>query len=192
MLSLNGEPALRHVLRRCKAIGADSVIVAVPDNPRSQPIVTEALRNGVGVTFGPELDVLSRYYAAAFSYDVVMRVTSDCPLLDPELCRQVLSLVLSGRCEYASNVLPRGYPKGLDCEAFTFAALQQAHTNATEPYDREHVTPWLQRNVRAENLGGPCPDGNWCLDTLEDYVYLSGVFSRLPATFDWRRTKEHA
>lgn len=179
MLSLSGEPVIRHVLRRCQEIpGVDTVICTVPDHPSSKPIVREALALDCRVHRGPENDVLTRYYGAAMSVgaDVVMRVTGDCPLIDPEICGRVLAL-LTGDIEYASNLMPRGFPDGLDCEAFTFPALSRTFLEATDTYDREHVTSWMQRNCKTANLpGGGDPDLRWTLDTLEDYLVLSELF----------------
>lgn len=179
MLSLGGVPAIRHVLLRCKSIpGVDQVVCAVPDAEVSEPVVREALSLGVGVFKGSEHDVLGRYWQAArgVAADVVMRVTGDCPLIDPEICGRVLALVEPG-VDYASNVDPRGFPKGLDCEAFTFDALTRAHHETDDPYDREHVTPWMRRNLHCVNLDGDGdPELRLTLDTLEDYLFLSKRF----------------
>lgn len=199
MLPLAGEPVIRHVLRRCKAIpGIDHVIAAIPDHGASKPLAQEIMAQAVPVYFGPEHDVLARYRFAALSVkaDVVMRVTADCPLLDPAVAGAVLRPVVEGRADYASNVIPRGFPQGLDCEAFTFAALDAAYHATTEPYDREHVTPWLQRNteLRRVSLAGMGPAVarlRWTLDTEEDYRFLSTIFDRLPSTStDFRHVLE--
>ena len=176
MLSLGGEPCIRHVLRRCQEIeGVDVVICAVPEGPVSDPIVREAEALKVRVSYGSEHDVLDRFKIAAESVqaDVIMRVTGDCPLIDPEICTQLLWLMEAG-VDYASNVMPRGFAKGLDCEVFTRAALDQANTEAVTEYDHEHVTPWIQRHLNCVNLDG---DGDTeldlCLDDLDDYLFLS-------------------
>ena len=146
MLSLGGEPVIRHVLRRCCEIpGIDRVILAVPTD-KNTPLMREALALGVTVARGSEHDVLGRYRKAALGADIVMRVTGDCPLIDPEVCGRVLALMEDG-VDYVSNVMPRGFPKGLDCEVFTSEALERAHKEATDPKDREHVTLWMQRNL---------------------------------------------
>ncbi len=180
MLCLGGEPSIRHVLRRCQEIpGVDMVVCAVPEGDKSTPIKREALALGVHVVTGSEHDVLSRYHKAALAVkaDIVMRVTGDCPLIDPEICGRVLDLMGEG-VDYASNVLPRGYPKGLDCEAFTFDALDRAHKEVDDPYDREHVTSWMQRNLHCVNLGGDGdPNLRLCLDDLDDYLFLNGRFA---------------
>lgn len=179
MLSLGGEPVIRHVLRRCQEIpGVDRVVCATPVD-KSRPLWREARALGITVVQGSEHDVLGRYRKAALltNADIIMRVTGDCPLIDPEVCGRVLGLMEDG-VDCASNVMPRGFPKGLDCEVFTAAALERAHQEADDPYDREHVTPWMQRNLFCVNLDGPDdPNLDWCLDTLENYLFLSERFT---------------
>ena len=180
MLCLGGEPVIRHVLTRCQKIeGVDIVVCAVPDDGHSAPIKREALALGIRVSVGSEHDVLSRYHktAVAVNADVIMRVTGDCPLIDPEVCSRVLALMRDG-VDYASNVNPRGWPKGLDCQVFTFNALDRAYKESDDPYDREHVCPWMQRNLHCVNLDGDGdPSQRWVLDTLQDYLFLSGKFA---------------
>ncbi|HDZ39759.1 MAG TPA: spore coat polysaccharide biosynthesis protein F [Marinobacter sp.] len=179
MLSLGGEPCIRHVLRRAKEIpGIDKVVCATPVS-NSAPIWREAMALGVKVVQGSEHDVLGRFRKAALlvNADIVMRITGDCPLIDPEICGRVLELMEDG-VDYASNVMPRGFPKGLDCECFTMEALERAHKEADDPYDREHVTPFIQRMMYCVNLDGDDdPNLNWCLDTLQDYLFLSERFA---------------
>jgi spore coat polysaccharide biosynthesis protein SpsF (cytidylyltransferase family) len=178
MLSLGGEPAIRHVLRRCKEIpGIDKVVCAVPVG-KSKPIRKEALSLGVTVAQGSEHDVLGRYRKAALlvQAEIIMRITADCPLIDPEICGRVLDLMEDG-IDYASNVMPRNFPKGFDCECFTYDALERAHKEADDPYDREHVTSWMQRNLYCVNLeGSGDTEQNLCLDELDDYLSLSERF----------------
>lgn len=178
MLPLGGKPVIAHVIERCRQIpGIDTVVCAVPVD-KSIPLRRELLSLGVIVVQGSEHDVLGRYRKAALvsKADIVMRVTGDCPLIDPAICGQVLDLMEDG-VDYASNVMPRGYPKGYDCECFTMEALEKAHKRADDTYDREHVTPWMQRNLYCVNLDGPGSDQNLCIDTLDDYLYLSEKFT---------------
>lgn len=194
---------LAEVLRRCRAIpGVDVVCCAVPHGPLDDAVAELASAAGAQVSRGSEADVLDRYWQAArqVGADLVMRVTSDCPLIDPGLCGQVIRLVEPG-VDYASNNMPPGFPHGLDCEAFTARALGEAAATATESADREHVTPWLRRGdpARIRALAGPGGDlvrHRWTLDYPEDYVFLREVFGRLPdaaqgapgAIPDWRQT----
>jgi spore coat polysaccharide biosynthesis protein SpsF len=185
---LDDRCVLEHVLTRCATIpGADAVVCAVPDAPESAAIETVAARCGAMTFRGSEHDVLDRYLGAARAAraDVVLRVTSDCPLIDPAICGALLALRAARGADYASNVAPRSFPQGLDCEAFTAAALVQAAATATEPYDREHVTPWLRRSpgfVRANLHSGDEHQATqrWTLDYPEDLAFLRAVFAALP------------
>lgn len=160
------------------------VCCAVPESADNDPVADEAAFCGVEVFRGSETDVLARYAAASrhLGADTVMRVTSDCPLVDPVVCSRVLALVRGGGADYACNNMPSGWPHGLDCEAFVSPALYQAESRATTPFEREHVTPWLRgqdRLVRA-NLVGPggwASEQRWTLDYLEDLHFLAAVFA---------------
>ncbi|BBF91365.1 cytidylyltransferase domain-containing protein [Blastochloris tepida] len=186
MMDLAGKPALSHVLERCRAVvGADIVVCAVPDAPESALIVETARALGCAAVAGDETDVLGRYLAAAraVSADVVMRVTSDCPLIDPAICADVLALRARTGADYAANNLTRTFPHGLDCEAFTTEALARADRATAEPFDREHVTPWLRRTLNGVNLAAADPSHvseRWTLDHPEDLAFLRAVFARLP------------
>ena len=183
-----GKPVLLHVLSRCQMIEAvDEVCCAVSDEPSSDVVANLAERHGFPTIRGPETDVLERYRmaAAAMRADIIMRVTSDCPLIDPEVCNAVISLRALQDADYASNLEPRVWPKGLDCEVFRREALEAAANTATDPAAREHVTPWLRqsRNLRQASLASPNPDWGrlrWTLDYPQDLEFMKEVFDRLP------------
>lgn len=180
---------LEEVLRRCRAIpGADLVVCAVPESRKDDPVAEEARRCGAVVTRGSEADVLDRYFKSARTVgaDVIMRVTSDCPLIDPGVCASVLDLRAAQGIDYACNNLPPSYPHGLDCEAFTSEALELAWRKGMTQEDREHVTPWLRRapEIRRAALAGPggdCVHLRWTLDYPEDYEFLKAAFALMPA-----------
>jgi spore coat polysaccharide biosynthesis protein SpsF len=184
LLPLGGQTVLWHVLTRCRDIqGVDEVVLAVPNESQSDALADVARTVGVGIFRGPEDDVLGRYMQAAFATraEVVMRITADCPMIDPVVCAEVLSLFLrSGSgVSYVSNVFPRTYPKGLDCEVFFFTELRSAFFAAKDQYDRAHVTPWLQRNCVTISLPGPGEGEEvFCIDTQEDYERLSRLFEQ--------------
>lgn len=188
MKTLAGETVLSHVLRRCIAVaGVDVVCCAVSDDVESDPIAAEAERCGAEVFRGSEDDVRDRYLGAAkaLGAEVILRVTSDCPLIDPEVCAQVLRLRAERDADYACNNLPPTWPHGLDCEAFTTRALMRAAAESTEPEDREHVTPWLRRHpdVRRATLAGPGGEFaamRWTLDYPEDLMFFTALFDHLP------------
>ena len=179
MYSLGGHPVIWHVLTRAKQIpSVDRVICIVPEDPRSEVIAHEALALGVEIRYGSEDDVLERYWEAAQGADVIVRVTADCPLIDPEQCGKVIALLEDSDdgTQYTSNCFPRNCNKGLDCEAFTFEALDLAYGKTNNPYDREHVTPWMQRSCKIKTLKGEYdPSVNLCIDTPEDYIRLKGM-----------------
>lgn len=189
MESLGERTVLAEVLQRCAAIpGADVVVCAMPDAPASARVAAEARSAGAVAVFGSETDVLDRYALAAreVSADVVMRVTSDCPLVDPAICGEVLALRAAQGNDYAANNLVRTFPHGLDCEAFTTAALLRAAAKATDAYAREHVTPWLRvtPGLSRANLSAADPqwaEERWTLDYPEDLAFLRAVFAQLPA-----------
>jgi glutamate-1-semialdehyde 2,1-aminomutase/spore coat polysaccharide biosynthesis protein SpsF len=189
MQELAGKTVLHHVLGRCREVpGADVVVCAVPDEPASASLEAVAADCGAIVFRGSETDVLARYLGAAKAVNatVVIRVTSDCPLIDPDICGQVLALRARERADYAANNTPRTYPHGLDCEAFSVQALATSAEVATEPQDREHVTPWLRRSlqVKRANLlsGDPALSVHrWTLDYPEDLDFFRAVFRALPA-----------
>ncbi len=188
MMPLAGRTVLAHVLGRCRAIaGIDAVCCATTGAGADDAVAAEAARCGAAVFRGSETDVLERYAGAAeaLAADIVMRVTSDCPLIDPGVCAAVLALRRERDVDYATNVMPRGWPHGLDCEVFTAAALGRAMRRAVAPYEREHVTPWMrdQGEVRCANLPGP--GGNlaahrWTLDYPEDMRFFEALFAHLP------------
>jgi spore coat polysaccharide biosynthesis protein SpsF len=185
--TLRGKTVLAHALQRCAAIpGIDVVVCATSDLPQDDAIVDEARHAGTQVFRGSQDDVLARYLGAADSVgaETVLRVTSDCPLIDPTVCRAVLDLRESTGSDYASNNMPRLYPHGLDCEAFTTEALRKASVTTTLPFDREHVTPWLRRanGLRRANLlgpGWPASMHRWTLDYPEDLDFLHAVYDAL-------------
>ncbi len=189
LADLCGKPVLVHCLDRAKAIeGVDAVCLATTTSP-GDDAVADLAGNVPGVTIfrGSEADVLGRYLGAAqeTGAEVVLRLTCDCPLIDPEICAAVIALRAEAEAPYATNVMERDWPHGLDCEAFPMAELEQAAAEATEPYDREHVTPYIRRHAgtRAVNLGGPggaAAEQRWTLDYPEDLAFLRALFPLLP------------
>lgn len=143
-----GKPMIEWVLTRVqRAKMLDRVVLATSDNPRDDALAAHVRAMGFMVERGSETDVLSRYAKAARSQDadVVVRITADCPLIDPALIDAVLALREGNSADYASNTDPATFPDGLDVEAFTTSALMKADAEATELFDREHVTPYLRR-----------------------------------------------
>jgi spore coat polysaccharide biosynthesis protein SpsF len=185
---IGDKTTIEHVVSRCLRVkGADTVICATSDLARDDALAEVAQRAGAAVFRGSERDVLGRYVKAAQSVnaDIVMRITADCPLIDPEVCGALLALREREAADYASNAEPRSYPIGLDCEAFTFAALAESEKSATDPFDREHATQWLIRApyLKKANLHSGRPElGHlrWTLDYPEDLQFMRAVYAALP------------
>lgn len=180
-----GRIVVNEVLHRCSRIGGiDSIVLAIPDTSDCDILVEASklrpdYRIPYRVVHGPEQDVLARYAMAAerVDADVIMRITSDCPCIDPGVCEAVLQKFLSERqngVEYCSNVWPRSYPTGYDCEVFSRAALDRAHKEATDAADREHVTPYMVRNETKANVCQDIDESNVriTLDTVDDYIEI--------------------
>jgi spore coat polysaccharide biosynthesis protein SpsF len=188
LLPLGTQSVLGHVLERCATIpGSDVLCCAVPEGTADDPVAAEAERCGARVFRGSENDVLDRYARAAawLRASVVMRVTSDCPLIDPVLCGEVLAFVTRDGADYACNNLRPSWPHGLDCEAMKASWLARAAAEAKRPSEREHVTPFIRNHKECEisNLAGPggeATEHRWTLDTPADLEFLTEMFRRLP------------
>ena len=132
---------------------------------------------------GPLDDVLARYVLAAqqTNADIIMRLTGDCPLLDPAVCAEVIRLYQREHAQYASNIGERTWPQGLDNEVFSSDALYRADKQAMTQPEREHVTPYIRNHPErfaAANLVCPKPDlgrERWTLDTPTDYAFLQKI-----------------
>ena len=178
----NGRSVTEECLLRCKKIrNAGLVVLAVPEGTADDLWVREANVTNVELFRGPELDVLKRYRLAAdhFGAEVVLRVTADCPLLNPAQCEAVLDKVLTGGHDFASNSGPGSYSLGWSCEAFTIDLLREADDWASDPSDREHVGPWPRRNAkfRADIIIPEAgSDLRPSLDTQADFTAIDAIF----------------
>lgn len=190
LLTAAGRSYLEHHVERLVATGLP-VIVATTTNVDDDPIVILTEKLGLPVFRGSEQDVLSRFAGAATQYglDGVVRVTSDCPLIDPDV---VTAGVDRWRAEdddslYLSNCLERSYPRGMDYEVFSTARLLEADAKATLQVDREHVTSYLHQNrpgdIRLLNLSwsGGGAEYRLTLDTEDDRQLLTALYEEYDA-----------
>ena len=197
---LAGRPVLDRMVERVKlAKKVTETVVATTTDPLDQPIVDLCQKLHTPVFRGSLPDVLDRYYQCSLSYraDYVVRLTGDCPLIDPNLIDQVVAALLGSPLDFTCNRLPppftRTYPIGLDVEACTFQALENAWSNATAKHDREHVMPYLYEvpgRFRVKQLQNNEDYGGmrWTLDTPEDLELLREVIKRLGGRndFSWK------
>ncbi len=164
----------------------DTIIVATTTNTSDDPIVEIAHNEGTSAFRGSEDNVLERYMHAAksASLDTIVRITSDCPCIDPQTTSQIIKEHLSSGADYTSNTIERTFPRGLDTEVFSMSALRDAYSNATEAYEKEHVTPYIYKtnahnykihSVRA-NDALHASDIRLTVDTKEDYALLCTLF----------------
>lgn len=184
---LGGEPVLKRCLNRIDAMRMkDVVVVAIPDTPQNDPLADAAADWGYDIARGSEADVLSRYAKAArqVGATTVMRVTSDCPMIDPTICDEVVRLFNRTGADYACNNMPARFPHGLDCEIFLADDLYEADRHADNPYCREHVTPWLRaredfRKASLQGPGEPFSRLRWTLDHRQDLDFMRALYDAL-------------
>lgn len=188
MMDLDGKSLLARQLARLKLCRtADELVVACTTNPADDALAAHAAGEGVRVFRGSENDVLSRYLGAAreAKADVVVRVTSDCPLICPEVCDVVVDALASSGADYASNTLTRTYPRGLDTEAFTRAALEKAAEDGVSVPAREHVTWRIHREdpgaylLRSVEDGENHSDLRWTVDEPADLEAVRRLWTGL-------------
>lgn len=199
LLPAAGREMLAHQIDRVRRAGSvDAICIATTTNAQDDPVAGLAEREGVACLRGSEHDVLDRFVRAAshVGADIAVRLTGDCPLTDPELIDAVVSVFRSARppVDYASNSFPRTWPIGLDVEVASVAALRIAAAEATDPYDREHVMPFIYRQPdRFATAGYPAPHAlsgyRWTLDERSDYELIRTILEALLPTepaFGWR------
>jgi spore coat polysaccharide biosynthesis protein SpsF len=187
MKDIGGETMLARVVKRTKrAELLDNVVVATTVDPRDDVIVNECQRLDVPVCRGKESDVLDRYYQAALLHrsDTIVRITSDSPLIDPAVVDKIISAFLSENPDYASNVVERTYPMGLDTEVMSMSTLKRAWEEARQAYERVHVTPYIYENpelFRLLHVKGEADYSHyrWTVDVPEDLAFVRAVYHGL-------------
>ncbi|MBM4134039.1 MAG: acylneuraminate cytidylyltransferase [Nitrospira sp.] len=178
---------LEHVIAAVRAIeNLDDIVVATTTAPQDKAVLDLANRIGVYGFAGHEADVLDRYYQAALRHnaETIVRITADCPFLDPWVSSKVVARFRQGDVDYVSNCRPRSYPDGLDTEVFSFAALSEANMKGRLSSEREHVTPYIWNRpdrfriasvVHPEDLSSM----RWTVDEPKDLAFLLAVRDKL-------------
>ena len=215
LADIAGQPMLSRVfIRTSRAATVTETVFATTTDSSDYPVAEYCDFAGIPFTRGSQFDVLDRYYQAAKEYnaDVVVRITADCPIIDPDLIDNAVNTLLDGEYDFVANRLPppfgRTYPIGLDTEVCTFTALETAWKDAKETFHREHVMPYLYEGVEliAENRTlstGISPRGfkiaqlhhitdfgdyRWTVDTPEDLEFMRQIFARFDGRddFPWK------
>jgi spore coat polysaccharide biosynthesis protein SpsF len=198
LLDLAGAPVLARVVNRCRrAATLDEVVVATTTRPADEVIVDWCRAHNCQSFRGQEDDVLDRYYQAALHHraEIVVRITSDCPLIEPEIIDLTVKTFLEHRpLDYASNSLPpRTFPRGLDVEVFAFEALARAWQDDVNPAWREHVTPYIYRHPQTFRLYALTHDPDlslmrWTVDTPADLALVRKIYEYFGHdSFSWRQ-----
>lgn len=188
LMIIEGETLLAHLVKRVKASRyINDIVIATTKNKRDDAIVGFARNNGLKFYRGSEEDVLDRFYNSSIEYglETIVRVTPDCPMLDPDVTDSVISKYIEGDYDYVSNTLIPTYPDGLDTEIFSFYVLKKAWNEAKLPSEREHVTSYIVKHPELFKIVNVKRDGKdlswmrWTIDTQKDYEFVSEIFKRL-------------
>jgi len=171
-------------LKNCPNI--DKIIVATTTHSEDDQIELFCKKIGIDVFRGNSDDVLLRYYdcAQSFSLDSIIRVTADCPLIDPSIVEKAISIFKNNNYDYVTNTYQRTYPDGNETELFSFSALQKANSLAKLPSEREHVTPFFKNNQNIFKIFNFEHETNlselrWTMDYEEDAVLISAIIKKI-------------
>lgn len=195
MKPIAGVPMIELLLARLsRAAELDEIVVATSEDARNQPLAEHVGSLGYRCCRGSEDDVLARFVAAAqeSAADIVVRITGDCPLVDPALVDEAIRGFRAAGVDYFSNIAPPSYPDGLDIEVFTRTALERAAVESNERFDHEHVTPYLRSGrftMAGMNAGEELSGLRWTVDEAADFSVISEVFAHFAPDihFGWRQ-----
>lgn len=182
---LAGQPAIARMMERVARVRlASRRIVATSTDPTDDAVAEACAARGIDCARGPLADVLGRFVLAApEDCEAVVRLTGDCPLVDPEVVDLHIASFLERwpEVEYVTNAVVRTMPGGLDVEVLRRSILERAAREATAPYDREHVTPWIQRTAKMVPVTQAIDLSllRWDLDTADDLRFISWVYEEL-------------
>lgn len=198
LLKVMGKTILEYVLERIgKAKNIEGIIVATTQKEEDARIVDLVESLGVKTYRGPDEDVLDRYYQAARSFRIkhIIRITADCPLIDPWIIDNVIEMYFKSKADYCSNTLKETFPDGEDVEVLNFNALYSAWKNTRLLSEREHVTPYIKKNsdmfklVNFEN-NIDLSNKRWTLDTKEDFEFIKAILEGLYPVKPYFKSKD--
>lgn len=184
---VSGKPLLWHVINRVKkAKLIDSTVLATTTKKEDLKLIEIASKAGIESYAGSEDDVLERYFQAATKYkaDIIVRITADCPLIDPRIIDKVIKYFLSGDFDYVSNAIKPTYPDGLDVEVFSYNSLKIAFYEAKLPSEREHVTPYIRNHKEIFKIGSVENNKDlnhlrWTVDEEKDLEFVREIYKYL-------------
>lgn len=187
LLDIQGQTVLEHIIKRVshsKLIG--QIVIATTIKKEDLAIVKLCADNGKTIYRGSENDVLDRFYQASMLFGAIhiVRITADCPLIDPGVIDEIITLHLKNSADFTSNTINETYPDGLDAEVFTFHALKKTWENAKLNSEREHVTIYMKKNPADFKLCSleysmNLSDKRWTLDEQRDYEFIKIIYQNL-------------
>ncbi|QWD37519.1 aminotransferase class III-fold pyridoxal phosphate-dependent enzyme [Polynucleobacter paneuropaeus] len=195
MKLIGGKPMIEILLSRLsKSTEIDQIIVATSVDPRNKPLIDHVEKLGYQCFVGSESDVLDRYFQAAKASDadIVVRVTGDCPVIDPGLVDECIQKFRRLKVDYLSNTMPPTYPDGLDTEIFSFSVLEAAAQKAMKSFDREHVTPYIRDCSIFTKAAVQCDEDlsglRWTVDEPADLEVVRNIYNFLGSDiyFSWQ------
>lgn len=187
LADVGGKPMLWHVTQRAQAAKTlDQIVLATSNTPDDDAVEAFCDQNAIACFRGSRDDVLDRYYQAArhFNAEVVVRLTADCPLLDPEVIDKIVAAFHEGDYDYVSNSVERSFPDGLDTEVFSREALERAWREARLMSEREHVTPYIWKNPDLFRVGSVVHSEDlsalrWTVDEPQDLEFVRAIHAYL-------------
>ena len=185
-MEIVGKPLLWHVVNRLTYVNMiDDIVIATTTDIKDDAVEEWCNENKVKCFRGSEEDVLNRFYYAAMTFpcDVIVRVTADDPFKEPSIIDKIIKKLVDENLDLATNVFPPSFPEGLDCEVFTFDVLQIMEKTTNDPYDREHVTPYIYNNpdkFKIKNISSnhQLSSYRWTIDNDEDYEMVNEIYNK--------------
>lgn len=187
LVEILGKPMILHVIERAKQSNLiDQLVIATSIRAIDDPILDVVSKHRISIFRGSPEDVLDRYYKAAKKYhaDIIVRITGDCPLIDPMVIDKVIQCFLDGKYDYVSNTLEQTYPDGLDVEVFSYKTLEKAWKEAELTSEREHVTPYIGKHPEKFRVMNVRNDVDlsylrWTVDYEKDLEFVKEIFKSL-------------
>lgn len=187
LIDIQGKPLLEHVMDRVGMTRLiDRIVIATTVNEKDKAVIEFAKNLSIPYYVGSEDDVLDRFYQAArkFGANIIVRITPDCPMIDPHVIDEVIERYLKGDYDYVANTLKRTYPDGLDVEVFSYKALEKAWKEARWFSEREHVTPYIWKNPDKFRLSTVESEVNlshlrWTVDEESDLQFVREVYRHI-------------
>lgn len=189
-MEFSGKPNLHHVYNRVQRSNKiDTIVIATTDKKTDDPVFEFCAKENINCFRGSEDDVLDRFYQCCKQWDlsendIIVRITADCPLIDPIIIDEVIAFFEENQYDYVSNSMEPTYPDGLDVEVFSFAALEKSWEAAKLLSEREHVTPYIRNNEALFKIGSYKSNTDlshcrWTLDEIEDYQLIDEIYKNL-------------